>query len=117
MRKLTIVTFVLIMTTVISVAWAKDAGVNRIIHDGASPYFTVEGFNHTGKKLWLGASYKCKGGDWKDLKPKRIKEKNGPFRKNFTMGLCPQGYSTIRACLWEKKADNLMEGRIDCLDQ
>jgi hypothetical protein len=32
------------------------------------------------------------------------------------MGLCPQGYSAIRSCLWEGKDGRLMVGRIDCRD-
>ncbi len=102
--------------TTIVFAWGNKnvtGEITSINHDGGSvPFVTVQGYTEGGS-LWLGFSFKCGNGGWEDRKPKKVK---GRFTEQFTMRLCPQGYSQIRSCLWKGKSGGLMEGRVDCMD-
>lgn len=120
MKKTIILATITMMTifamATIAFAWgSKNATgeITSINQAGASPYVTVQGYTEGGK-LWLGFSFKCGNGDWEDRKPKKVK---GNFAEQFTMRLCPEGYSQIRACLWKGKSGGFMEGRVHCMDQ
>jgi hypothetical protein len=111
-----IVVVVLAFAT-IAFAWGNKNATGRITsinHPGGSvPFVTVQGYTEKGS-LWLGFSYKCGGGEWIDRDPKKVK---GNFSERFTMGLCPQGYTQIRSCLWKGKDGRYMAGKIDCMDR
>lgn len=95
-------------------AWGGNAtGEITSVRNNGSAIATVEGSTQGGK-LWLGFSYKCGNGGWQDRSPTKVK---GNFSETFTMGMCPQGYSAIRSCLWEGKNGSSMEGRVDCYDK
>lgn len=114
-RLATIIIAITVAVTSIAFAWgSKDATgeITSIDQAGASPYVTVQG-NTEGGSLWLGFSFKCGNGGWEDRKPKKVK---GNFTEQFSMRMCPQGYSQIRSCLWKGKSGGLMEGRVDCMD-
>ena len=96
-------------------AWgSKATGQVTAIHaDNHNPMVTVQGWTKDGK-LWLGLSFKCgRESYWEDRRPIRVK---GRFTKTFIMRLCPEGYSHVRACLWEEKDGGLMKGRVSCQD-
>ncbi|MCK5543203.1 MAG: hypothetical protein KAI40_10980 [Desulfobacterales bacterium] len=108
---------IMLSLTITAFSWGnKNAtgSITSINHNrGSVPFVSVEG-NTEGGSLWLGFSFKCGNGGWEHRKPVKVK---GDFNEQFTMSMCPQGYSQIRACLWKGQSGGLMKDRVDCMDE
>ena len=116
MKNVMVVLLVLIVSS--GSAWAVESGaggvdnVTRVREGGAAGFTEVKGSTQGGA-LWLRVSRKCGDEEWGNLSPRKV---NGDFSAWFNVGICSDGSTTVRSCLWRVKNGELMEGMVDCYD-